>query len=98
MTHPYRVKQRPRPILTAPQRAILEALVEHAPALGEDVCPRAVADKAGQRFGSAMLALRNLERQRLVIESPVEGDAEARWSPTLTGRAAVRRSPSPSAG
>jgi hypothetical protein len=45
-----------------------------------------------------MLALRNLERQRLVIESPVEGDAEARWSPTLTGRAAVRRSPSPSAG
>lgn len=95
--HPYRTTtphdRRARP-LTPPQHAVLEALVHLCPASGSDACPRRVAACAGLRFGSAVLTLRNLERQRLAAEHP--GD-EPRWSPTLVGRSRVRRRNDPAA-
>ncbi len=53
---------------------------------------RAVAGSAGLRLGSVVLTLRNLERQRLAAEhpAPCEG-GESTWSPTLFGRARIRR-------
>src|SRR5688500_1141650 len=88
--HPYRTTtphdRRARP-LTPPQHAVLEALVHLCPSPGSDACPRRVAACAGLRFGSAVLTLRNLERQRLAAEHP---GAESRWSPTLIGRSRVR--------
>ena len=91
--HPYRVTsphdRRGIPI-TPPQRAILEALTHLCPAPGSDACPRRVAACAGIRYGSAMLALRNLERRRLAIEHCDSGVETPPWSPTLTGRARVR--------
>ncbi len=92
--HPYRITRahdrRAMPI-TAPQRAILEALAHLCPAPGSEACPRRVAAGAGMRYGSAMLALRNLERRRLAIEHAGRDAGETPpWSPTLTGRARVR--------
>ncbi len=93
--HPYRVTRRHdrcAPPLTAPQQAVLEALVHLCPRPGCDASPRAVADAAGMRFGSAMLTLRNLDRRRLAAEHPGTSDEhECTWSPTLFGRSRVRR-------
>jgi DNA-binding MarR family transcriptional regulator len=93
--HPHRVTRphdRCGAPLTAPQRAVLEALVHLCPRLGADVCPRAVAASAELRLGSVVLTLRNLERRRLAVEHPAQTDDDRpRWSPTLVGRSRVRR-------
>ena len=92
--HPYRVTRahdrRGIPI-TPPQRAVLTALTHLCPTPGSEACPRRVAACAGIRYGSAMLALRNLERRRLATEhcGPDAGGTPP-WSPTLIGRARVR--------
>lgn len=96
--HPFRVTRphdRRSAPMTQPQRAVLEALVHLCDQPGSEACPRRVAACAGLRFGSAMLTLRNLERQRLASEHrDHEGEQYAPWSPTLVGRARVRpRSP-----
>ena len=90
--HPYRVtKQHDRRAvpMTAPQRAVLEALVHLCPTAGAETCPRRVAACAGLRYGSTMLTLRNLQRQRLATEHCGAGEP-APWSPTLIGRSRVR--------
>ena len=93
--HPYRVTRphhRCAPPLTGPQAACLEALVHLCPRPGSDVSARAVAGSAGLRLGSVVLTLRNLDRLRLATEHPAESeDAESTWSPTLFGRARLRR-------
>lgn len=98
--HPYRVTRghdRRAAPLTAPQRACLEALVHLCPRPGSDVPAREVATCAGLRLGSVVLTLRNLDRQRLAAEHPPPcEDAEPTWSPTLFGRARVRRRNDPS--
>ena len=92
--HPYRVTRghdRATP-LTNSQRACLDALVHLCPRPGSDVTARAVAASAGLRLGSVVLTLRNLDKQRLATEHPAESDeAEPTWSPTLFGRARIRR-------
>ena len=91
--HPYRVT-RPhdrRAPMTQPQRAVLEALTHLCPTPGSEACPRRVAACAGVRYGSAMLTLRNLQRQRLAAEHLAPSGGETpRWSPTLVGRSRVR--------
>ena len=90
--HPYRVtKQHDRRAvpMTAPQRAVLQALVHLCPGPGTEACPRQVASCAGVRYGSTVLALRNLQRQRLATEHCGAG-SPAPWSPTLVGRSRVR--------
>ena len=92
--HPYRVTRphdRRAGALTQPQRAVLEALVHLCARPGAEACPRRVAACAGVRFGSAMLTLRHLERQRLAVEHRAPSEADRpHWSPTLVGRSRVR--------
>ena len=98
--HPYRVtKQHDRRAvpITAPQRAVLEALVHLCPTSGAEACPRRVAACAGVRYGATVLTLRNLQRQRLASEHPAAAEgSDPTWTPTLFGRARVRRRNDPS--
>jgi hypothetical protein len=77
--------QRP---LTAAQERSLVALAALCPRLGEEASAAAVAEASGIHAGATTLALRGLERRRLVICHRT-GD-ERLWAPTLTGRALAK--------
>lgn len=83
MTRFTRPPQRP---LTLAQERSLVALVALCPGLGEEASAGAVAAHSGLRHGATTLALRGLERRRLVAGHGDDG-AERAWAPTLTGRA-----------
>jgi hypothetical protein len=78
--------QRP---LTAAQERSLVALVELCSGLGEEASAAEVAAKSGVRHGATTLALRGLERRRLVTGHGADHDPRM-WTPTLTGRALAR--------
>lgn len=62
------------------------ALARLCPGLGEEASAAEVAAASGIRHGATTLALRGLERRRLVTGHG--GDSDPRvWAPTLTGRA-----------
>lgn len=91
--NPYRVTRqhdRRGVPLTPPQEAVLDALVHLCPRPGADAGARAVAASAGLRLGSVVLTLRKLEVKRLAIEHHARTEAST-WSPTLFGRARMRR-------
>ncbi|HEX8205071.1 MAG TPA: hypothetical protein VF587_03315 [Solirubrobacteraceae bacterium] len=65
------------------------ALAELCPGLGEEAPAARVAGQSGIRHGATTLALRGLERRRLVTGHG--DDSEPRmWAPTLTGRALAK--------
>ena len=72
-----------RPLTVAQERALV-ALAALCPGLGEEALAADVARRSGLRTGAATLALRGLERRRLVAG---HGDEPRHWGPTLTGRA-----------
>jgi hypothetical protein len=78
--------QRP---LTAAQERSLVALAELCPGLGEEAPAAAIAVQSGIRHGATTLALRGLERRRLVIGNGADADPRM-WAPTLTGRALAK--------
>jgi hypothetical protein len=78
--------QRP---LTAAQERSLVALVALCPGLGEEASAAAVAAHSGLRHGATTLALRGLERRRLVHGHGSDADPRC-WAPTLTGRAEAK--------
>jgi DNA-binding MarR family transcriptional regulator len=75
--------QRP---LTAAQERSLVALAELCSALGSEASAADVARTSGIRHGATTLALRGLERRRLVTGHGDDQDPRM-WAPTLTGRA-----------
>jgi hypothetical protein len=75
--------QRP---LTAAQERSLVALAELCPGLGEEASAARIATQSGIRHGATTLALRGLERRRLVTGHGEDSDPRM-WAPTLTGRA-----------
>jgi hypothetical protein len=82
--------QRPpgRPLTRAQERSLV-ALVALCPGLGEEASAAAVAAASGLRHGATTLALRGLERRRLVT-SHGEDEIPQCWAPTLTGRAEAK--------
>ena len=78
--------QRP---LTRAQEHSLIALVALCAGLGEEATAAAVAARSGLRHGATTLALRGLERRRLVAGHNEEDGPQA-WAPTLIGRAHAR--------
>jgi hypothetical protein len=85
-TRPPMPPQRP---LTAAQERSLIALAALCPGLGEEATAAAVAGRSGLRHGATTLALRGLERRRLVTGHGKDGDPR-HWAPTLTGRAEAK--------
>jgi hypothetical protein len=88
--HPYRVTRdlsRCGPKLTAPQEAIMAALVHRCPRPGDEIGARVLAGDTGLRLGSLVVSLRTMAGKRLVVEHPAEaGDGEPTFSPSLIGR------------
>jgi hypothetical protein len=78
--------QRP---LTAAQERSLVALAVLCPGLGEEASAAQVAVQSGIRHGATTLALRGLERRRLVTGYGEDHDPRT-WAPTLTGRALAK--------
>lgn len=78
--------QRP---LTAAQERSLVALVALCPDMGEEASAAAIAAHSGLRHGATTLALRGLERRRLVHGHGDDHDPRC-WAPTLTGRAEAK--------
>jgi hypothetical protein len=78
--------QRP---LTAAQERSLVALAELCPGLGEEASAAQVGTQSGIRHGATTLALRGLERRRLVTGHGEDADPRM-WAPTLTGRALAK--------
>ena len=79
----------PRRPLTRAQERSLVALVALCPGMGEEASAAAVAAESGLRHGATTLALRGLERRRLVAG---HGDDQVPrcWAPTMTGRAQAK--------
>ena len=77
-----------RPLTTAQERSLV-ALVELCPGLGEEASAAAVAAHSGLRHGATTLALRGLERRRLV-NGHDDDQAPQCWAPTMTGRAQAK--------
>ena len=63
------------------------ALVAVCAELGAECSPSAIAREGGMQAGGVTLALRGLERRRLVTG---HGEEPRTWSPTLSGRALAR--------
>jgi hypothetical protein len=78
--------QRP---LTAAQERSLVALVALCPGLGEEASAADIAARSGLRHGATTLAMRGLERRRLVNGHGEDSDPRC-WSPTMTGRAQAK--------
>lgn len=57
--------------------------------LGEEASAAQVAAASGLRHGATTLALRGLERRRLVTGHGADSDPRT-WAPTLTGRALAK--------
>jgi hypothetical protein len=72
-----------RPLTLAQERSLV-ALAALCPGLGEEAPAADVALRSGLRHGATTLALRGLERRRLVAG---HGEGPRCWAPTLTGRA-----------
>ena len=72
-----------RPLTPAQERSLV-ALAALCPGLGEEAQAADIAAESGLRHGSTTLALRGLERRRLVTG---HGEEPRCWAPTLTGRA-----------
>src|SRR5215217_486818 len=86
-SRPKRTSTPQRP-LTAAQERSLVALAELCPGLGEEASAAQVGERSGIRHGATTLALRGLERRRLVA---CHGDDEPRmYAPTLPGRALAK--------
>jgi hypothetical protein len=79
----------PQQPLTPAQERSLVALAALCPGLGEEAPAAAVAAKSGLRHGATTLALRGLERRRLVTGHGHDSDPRW-WAPTLTGRAQAK--------
>ena len=62
------------------------ALAALCPGMGAEASAAAVAVESGLRHGATTLALRGLERRRLVTGHGDDQDPRY-WTPTLTGRA-----------
>ena len=77
----------PQNPLTAAQERSLVALAALCPGLGEEATAAAIAEQSGSRHGATTLALRGLERRRLVTG---HGNDPRLWAPTLTGRALAK--------
>jgi hypothetical protein len=73
--------QRP---LTPAQERTLVAIAALCPGLGQEATAADIAGRSGLRHGATTLALRGLERRRLVAG---HGEEPRLWGPTLTGRA-----------
>jgi DNA-binding MarR family transcriptional regulator len=80
----------PRRPLTPAQERSLVALASLCPGLGEEASAAAIAAASGIRHGATTLALRGLERRRLVTGHGEDSDPRV-WAPTLTGRAEAKR-------
>ena len=77
-----------RPLTPAQERSLV-ALAALCPGLGEEATAAAVAARSGIRHGATTLALRGLERRRLVTGHGEDSDPRF-WAPTLTGRAQAK--------
>ena len=77
----------PQNPLTAAQERALTALAVLCPGLGEEATAAAISQQSGSRHGATTLALRGLERRRLVTG---HGNDPRLWAPTLTGRALAK--------
>src|SRR5918997_734930 len=77
-----------RPLTTAQERSLI-ALAALCPEMGEEASAAAVAARSGLRHGATTLALRGLERRRLVTGHGDDHDPRM-WAPTLTGRALAK--------
>lgn len=71
-----------RPLSLAQKRALV-ALVRACRELGSEAAASRVAAASGLKPNVAVLALRGLERRRLVVR---HAGAHETWSPTMTGR------------
>src|SRR3712207_8450608 len=76
----------PGPPLTAAQERALLALVNLCPELGAEARLQPIAEAAGLAPGPASLALRGLERRRMVWRHEDDGDTGPTWTPTHEGR------------
>lgn len=77
----------PQNPLTVAQERALVALAELCPGLGEEAAAADIAMQSGSRHGATTLALRGLERRRLVTG---HGSEPRSWGPTMTGRALAK--------
>ena len=77
-----------RPLTPAQERSLV-ALASLCAGLGEEASAADVAGASGLRHGATTLALRGLERRRLVAGHGADGDPRM-WAPTLTGRALAK--------
>jgi hypothetical protein len=84
---PVRAQLPPQNPLTAAQERALVGLAELCPGLGEEASAADIAKQTGSRHGATTLALRGLERRRLVTG---HGSDPRSWAPTLTGRALAK--------
>jgi hypothetical protein len=79
----------PGPPLTDAQERVLIALVDLCPELGQEAPLHPIAERASLPPGPATLAMRGLERRRMVWRQE-EGDedpgGEPCWTPTGPGR------------
>jgi hypothetical protein len=73
--------------LTTAQERALVGLAELCPGLGVEASAADTARQTGSRHGATTLALRGLERRRLVTG---HGAEPRLWGPTLTGRALAK--------
>jgi hypothetical protein len=76
----------PGPPLTEAQERALIAIVDLCPELGSEATLKPISDRAGLPPGPAMLALKGLERRRMVWKHDEDGDDEPTWTPTGPGR------------
>jgi hypothetical protein len=77
-----------RPLTRAQERALV-GLAALCPGLGEEAPAATIATESGLRHGATTLALRGLERRRLVTGHGDDADPRM-WGPTLTGRALAK--------
>jgi hypothetical protein len=72
--------------LTGAQERVLVALVCLCPEIGRETTLHPVAQRAGLTPGPAMLALRGLERRRMVWKHDADGETPGpTWTPTQGG-------------
>ena len=77
-----------RPLTPAQERSLV-ALAGLCAGLGEEASAADVAATSGLRHGATTLALRGLERRRLVTGHGADSEPRM-WAPTLTGRALAK--------
>ena len=78
-----------RPLTPAQERSLV-ALAALCPEMGEEAPAADIAAQSGLRHGATTLALRGLERRRLVTGHGEDADPRV-WAPTMTGRAQAKQ-------